>query len=249
MLKKILFSLTLIACTFTQIDAQSRAEKVFKTYRFGIYTGPTFNSLRPVANEAKGYIVSKVKGNVGFSLGLTADYNINDRYTIFSGVSLDWRGGTISVRDKDTIVDVDYIFKNEVKYKQQYLTIPIGLKMKAAQFDKIKVYAQTGIDVGFLLSQKGNISTVYNYYSGVVPISLEKVKLGQIARSTPISAGWMLGVGGEYEITDKNSAYLTILYRNGFTDATVPQSNTAGHKFNDGNIRSNTIAIRVGYYF
>ncbi len=247
MYKKILFGLFILSFAFISSNAQSRAERVFKTYRFSIYTGPTFNSLRPVANEAKGYLVNKVKGNVGFSLGLSADYNINERYTIFSGVSLDWRGGTIGVQDKDSIIESGYIFKNEVKYNHQYLTVPIGLKMKAFQFDKIKLFAQTGIDVAFLLSQKGDISTTYLPYTN--PVNLEKVKLGKIARSTPVSVGWMLGVGGEYEINDKNSAYLTILYRNGFTDSTVPQTNTAGSRFNDGNIRSNTIAIRVGYYF
>lgn len=247
MIRKIFTSLFIFAIANSSIYAQSKAERVFKTYRFGIYTGPTFNSLRPVASEAKGYIVEKVKGNVGFSLGLTADYNINDRYTIFSGISLDWRGGTTSVRDKDSIIESGFVFKNEVKYRHQYLTVPIGLKMKAAQFDKIKIYAQTGIDIAFLLSQKGDISTTF--LPGIQPVSLSKVKLGSIARSTPINAGWMLGVGGEYEITDKNSVYLTILYRNGFTDVTVPQTNTSGYKFNDGNIRSNTVAIRVGYYF
>ena len=227
--------------------AQSKADKVFKTFRFGLYTGPTFNSLRPVANEAEGYTVEKVKGNVGFSLGLCADYNINERYTVFSGLSLDWRGGSLAVKDKDTIIKQDYIYKNEVNYKQQYLTIPIGLKMKAAQFDKLKIFAQTGLDLAFLLSQKGNITSYAS--PTAVAVNQEKVKLGSLAKSTPINIGWMLGAGAEYEITDKNSVFFTVLYRNGFTDVTTPQSNSAGAKFSDGNIRFNTVAIRVGYYF
>lgn len=247
MTKKLLLSLFLGLAASRTLLAQSKADKVFKTFRFGLYTGPTFNSLRPVANEAGGYTVSKVKGNVGFSLGLCADYNINERYTVFSGLSLDWRGGSIAVMSKDSNVQTDYIYKNEVKYKLQYLTVPIGLKMKAAQFDKIKIFAQTGIDLAFLLSQKGNISTTTA--KNTPAIIADKVKLGSIAKSTPINVGWMLGVGAEYELTEKNSVYFTVLYRNGFTDVTTPQLNTSGLKFSDGNIRFNTVALRLGYYF
>lgn len=247
MMKKLSICLLLAISCSTALQAQSKAEKIFKTYRFGLYTGPTFNSLRPVANEAKGYTIDKTKGNVGFSIGLCADYNINERYTIFTGLSLDWRGGSIAVQDKDSIIQTGYIFKNEVKYKQQYLTVPLGLKMKAAQFDKIKIFAQTGIDMAFLLSQKGDISTTV--LPGVGAGNAEKVKLGTIAKSTPVNVGWMLGVGAEYEITEKNSVFFTILYRNGFTDVTTPQLNITGSKFNDGNIRFNTIALRLGYYF
>ncbi len=247
MKKKVILALFIGLAATNTLSAQSKADKVFKTFRFGLYTGPTFNSLRPVANEADGYTVDKVKGNVGFSLGLCADYNINERYTVFSGLSLDWRGGSIAVKSKDSVAKTDYIYKNEVNYKLQYLTIPIGLKMKAAQFDKLKIFAQTGIDLAFLLSQKGNISTTV---APLVPaVNQEKVKLGSLAKSTPINVGWMLGVGAEYEITDKNSVFFTVLYRNGFTDVTTPQLNKAGLKFSDGNIRFNTVAIRVGYYF
>ncbi len=248
MTKKILLGLFLLGITAsTSLTAQTKADKVFKTFRFGLYTGPTFNSLRPVANEADGYTINKVKGNVGFSLGLCADYNINERYTVFSGLSLDWRGGTVAVVDKDSNVQSGYIYKNEVKYKLQYLTLPIGLKMKAAQFDKIKIFAQTGVDVAFLLSQKGDITTTT--LPGVAATTLDKVKLGSIAKSTPVNVGWMLGVGAEYEITEKNSVFFTVLYRNGFTDVTTPKLNTSGVKFSDGNVRFNSIALRLGYYF
>ena len=247
MTKKLILSLLIGLTASNTLLAQSNADKVFKTFRFGLYTGPTFNSLRPVATEAEGYVISKVKGNVGFSLGLCADYNINERYTVFSGLSLDWRGGTVAVVDKDSILQSGYIYKNEVKYNLQYLTIPIGLKMKAAEFDKIKIFAQTGIDIAFLLSQKGDISTTL--LPGATAITAEKVKLGGVAKSTPVNAGWMLGVGAEYELNDKNSVYATLLYRNGFTDVTTPKLNTSTVKFSDGNIRFNTIALRVGYYF
>jgi hypothetical protein len=70
MTKKIILGLLIGLTSANALNAQSNADRVFKTFRFGLYTGPTFNSLRPVATEAEGYVVSKVKGNVGFSIGI-----------------------------------------------------------------------------------------------------------------------------------------------------------------------------------
>ena len=251
MTKKILLGLIVASSITSATFAQSSADKVFKTFRFSLYTGPTFNSLHPVTTTAKegndNYSVSKTKGNVGFSLGLQADYNINDRYSVFSGLSLDWRGGSIaSLHDSAAISNVNYARSSNITYKLQYLTIPIGLKMKAAQFDKLKIFAQTGIDVSVLLSAKGDYSTL----DANNALKHEtKVKLSDYAKAVPVNVGWMLGVGAEYDITEKNSVYLTFLYRNGFSDVTTPKLNKDGYKFADGNIRMNTFAIRVGYYF
>jgi hypothetical protein len=61
------------------------------------------------------------------------------------------------------------------------------------------------------------------------------------------------GDGDEFVVNNirnkSNSFYALLLYRNGITDATTPQTNSDGFKFSDGNIRSNTFSLRVGYYF
>jgi hypothetical protein len=120
--------------------------------------------------------------------------------------------------------------------------------MKATEFDKFKIFAQTGFDLGLLLSNRGSATvTGYNYVKKVH----DKVNLSKedIAKSVPINLGWHLGPGVEYDINGKNAAFLSVLYRNGFTDATAPQTNPKGAKFTDGIVRSNTFAIRVGYFF
>lgn len=231
----------------TNVNAQdSKVDEIFKTYRFGLFLGPTFNSLRPTSSSADNYFISKGKGNVGFSFGINADYNINDRYSIYTGIGMDWRGGSITATDTSVTLKPDYLRKASVTYKHQYLTIPLGLKMKAAEFGKIKVFAQTGFDLGILLSNRGDYSGTLS--SGLNVIST-KTKLKDIASSVPVNLGWQIGPGVEYALNDKNAVYATILYRNGFIDATTPQNNNNGYKFSDGNVRSNTFAIRFGYYF
>jgi hypothetical protein len=248
-MKKLLI-LTLLATGLcaNQLEAQdSKVDDLFKTYRFGLFVGPTFNSLKPTSTVIDNYTITKGKGNVGFTFGINMDYNINDRYTIFSGLGLDWRGGEISATIKDTTqaLNADFVKKADVTYKLQYLTIPLGLKMKATEFGKVKIYAQTGFDLGILLSNKGNYAVTK---SDNTKDAQDKTKLKGIATAVPVNIGWHIGPGIEYNL-GKNSCYASLLYRNGFIDATSPKTNKTGYKFSDGNIRSNSFAIRVGYFF
>jgi len=242
----------LLAAMFvsTALRADDKVDDIFKTYRFGLYVGPTFNSLRPTSSTFENYTITRNGGNVGFSFGLTADYNINDRYTLFSGVSLDWRGGGINARyDTTKTLDVDYVKRSNIVYRHQYLTVPLGLKMKATEFDKFKIFAQTGFDVAILLSNRGTTDITKNDNSKRTDSEMINLTKEGVAKSWPINFGWHIGPGVEYDLNGKNSVFLSILYRNGFIDATRPQMNTAGFKFSDGNVRSNTVAIRIGYFF
>lgn len=246
-MKKLLLAATLLCTLFSpSVKADDKVDDIFKTYRFGLFVGPTFNSLRPTSSTIESYKVSKGKGNVGFTFGINAEYNINDRYTIFSGLGLDWRGGQINAVHDTTPIKTEYLKASTITYRHQYLTIPLGLKMKATEFDKFKIYAQTGFDLGILLSNRGDFS---NVLSNNYPIAGAKSKLKNIASCVPVNFGWHIGPGVEYDLNGKNAFYLSLLYRNGFIDATTPKNNSSGYKFSDGNVRSNSFAIRVGYYF
>ena len=246
-MKKLLIAASLLCTMFTfTANADDKVDEIFKTYRFGLFVGPTFNSLRPTSSNIENYTISKGKGQVGFSFGINADYNINDRYTIFSGLGMDWRGGQVVTTHDSTPIKTDYLKKADVSYRHQYLTIPLGLKMKATEFDKFKIFAQTGFDLGILLSNRGAYT---NTFSNNLTTSGDKTKLKDIASCVPINLGWHIGPGVEYDLNGKNAFYLSLLYRNGFIDATTPKNNAAGWKFSDGNVRSNSFAIRVGYFF
>lgn len=251
-MKKSLFTLTLAALTIGTYAQSTKVDEVFKKYRFSLFAGPTFNSLRPVAAQADNYAVTKNGGNVGFSFGINADYNINERYTVYTGLGMDWRGGKINAVLPATVpTPSNYVRAAQVKYVTQYLTVPIGLKMTAATFDKIKLQALAGFDFGLLLSQRGDVTyTTVNKVSGNdTTFTLQKTKLGGNATVVPVTLGWGIGIGGEYDLNGKNAVTAQLFYRNGFVDVTTPKTNDDGKKFSDGNVRSNSIAIRIGYTF
>ena len=249
-MKKLLFAGLLLSSLSSQVAMaqESNTDKLFRTFRFALFLGPTINTLKPTAASADNYSITKGKSNLGFSFGINADYNVNERYTIYTGLGMDWRGGSITATIIDSNKRIDgYLLKADVAYKKmQYLSIPIGLKMKAVEFGDIKVFAQTGFDLGILLSQKGD----YKYtFTGDTTVSREHEKLRGVATVVPVNLGWCIGAGAEYSFNEKNAFYASLLYRNGFIDATSPKINDTGVKFSDGNIRSNSWMLRVGYFF
>lgn len=253
MKKLILLTLVVAGFATSALAQDSKAETVLKKYRFGLFVGPTFNSLKATADNVKdnngNYDVTSGDGRASFSVGLNMEMNLSEKYTVYSGIGLDWNGGGINTVFDSTggsTLDSKYAQASLVDYQNQYLAIPLGLKMYAAEFGDIRIFAQTGIDVSLLLSQKGNYTITPN--TGAT-ISEENVKLNDFAQVTPVNVGWHIGAGAEYTLSNGSAAYAALLYRNGFTDYTTPKLNSVGLRFADGNIRSNTIAIRIGYFF
>jgi hypothetical protein len=247
-MKKIIIALICVSAAFN-LNAQSdKTKEALEKYRIGIFAGLGFNSLKPIASTSDNYAITKVKGHTGFLFGVSADWTLNERYTAFSGIGLDWRGGSIKATAIDsTVIPANYLKSASTVYKMQYLTVPFGLKMKATEFDKVKIYAQTGVDLAILLSQKGDYTGVLANNVAATPIT--NSKLGGYSNVNPINFGWSIGIGGEYDLDNNNACYFTFLYRNGIIDATLPKTNKDLYKFSDGNIRSNTFSLRVGYYF
>lgn len=254
MKKTILLSLAvmlLAGSTFAQ-DGNSKVENAFKKYRFGLFVGPTFNSLKSTAEVAGDktdgeYKVSSNGGRTSFSVGLNAELAFSSKYSIYSGIGIDWNGGKMSMtHDTSTTLNPDYVNSADVVYKNQYLAIPLGLKMYAFEVADFKIFAQTGLDLSLLLSQKGDWEL---NGANVTDSTGSGEKLNNVAKVVPINVGWHIGAGAEYGLANGSAVYASILYRNGFTDYTTPQLNDKGNRFADGNVRSNTIAIRIGYFF
>lgn len=244
-----LLALSILCMFSTQLHAQeSDTAQLIKNVRISLFVGPTFNSLKSTAASSDNYQITKGDNNVGFSFGLNADYNINSNYAIYTGLGLDWRGGGIKVvHDSTKQLESGYLKDADVKYKKmQYLTIPLGLKLKAVESGKMKVYVQTGLDLGILLSQKGDY--IFKLADNTIE-SKTNEKLRNKATVFPINIGWCIGLGTEYKLNPEHSIFAAMLYRNGFIDATTPNSNDESYKFSDGNIRSNALVIRVGYFF
>ncbi len=241
--KKSIF-LAFALCLANQIFAQSKAEEILTRYRFGLFGGVGYSSLKPTSSKAGTdyiYDVAKNNGKLAIEFGLNIEKGINKRYSFYSGLGLNWMGGSIT-STKNVFTGKDsssYANSAAMKYKLQYLQVPFGLKLKATSIDRFQIYTQLGLDAGILIGRKANYT--------IDGATNTNEKLG-IKTLNPISLGFQAGIGTEFEVTDNNSAFAGILYHNGFLDHTFPLQR--GTKpFNDGNVRGNVITVRIGYYF
>jgi opacity protein-like surface antigen len=251
-MKKLLLSLSAITLCSSLFAQTNKVEKALNDYRFGLFVSTGISWLKPSSSTASinafDYDVTKTNNKTAFAFGLSAEKVLNERYSIYSGLSLDWMGGGINstATTPINIADSAYTKIADMKYNLQYLQIPLGLKLKATNIDKFQIFGQIGMDLGFMIGRKANynITSVTNKV-----IAKDGEKLG-ISTMNPVNLGFQVGLGTEFEVTKTNSAYVTILYHNGFLDHTLPGGRTAAEgKFADGNVRGNNVSLRIGYYF
>ncbi len=238
-MKKSILSIAVFALCSNILLAQSTetdlGRKISK-FRFGLFIAPGIASMKPASattGVTEKYNVSKGKGKTAFAFGVNAEKPINNKYSLVTGVGLDWQGGNIAAT-KTSGTDSNYINTN-VAYNLKYIQVPLGLKLKATSIDKFQIYGQVGLDASVLIGNKTNSTT---FGDGV---SLKRTL-------SPLTLGMDLGIGTEFRVSGENSAYVALMYRNGFTDATIPQLRS-GNKWQDGNIRTNVYSLRIGYFF
>jgi Outer membrane protein beta-barrel domain len=254
---------TLAICALASItfaNAQNEtAEKIMKKYRFGLHANFGISSLNPVsgtakiANDNNTYTVTGGGSKAAFGFGLTAEKPLTESVTIYSGLNLDWYGGKVNADATAPgayKAEVIYAKLAKANYSIQSLSVPLGLKLKAAEIkNKVLIFAQLGADVGFIIGRKADMDITFRPALGSDSTFNQNKTIG-IKTITPFQIGWHFGAGAEYKLNAKNSMYAFILYRNNLIDATLPQNRTDDEKkFADGNVRGNNISLRIGYFF
>ncbi len=243
------FTLSLLALAISTSAMADGLEKTLSKYRFGVFGSIGYSNLNPTSSNTNNlnnkYDVSRHGGKASYGFGLSAEKMINDKYSLYSGLSMEWIGGTTIANATSLADPTTYADSMHIGYSLQYLQVPLGLKLKATNIDRFQIYTQLGLDAGILVGNKASY-TIKDANNLIVTEEKEKQKLGIV---NPFSLAYQVGLGTEFKVTKENSAYVTILYRNGFLDHTLPGNRIDGQKYNDGNVRSNNICLRIGYYF
>ncbi|MFM2388338.1 MAG: hypothetical protein RL660_3095 [Bacteroidota bacterium] len=256
-MKKIVFALTgiaLLACT--NVEAQNKtAESISKKYRFALFGNIGTSGLKAtsatVTNDSIIYDIKKDGGRFSSGIGVAVELPLTESATLASGLGVDWYGGTLDAKRKATSVSEQHNYAKDanIEYKLQSVNIPISLRLKASNInDKMFIFGRVGGDLGFVIGRNADYSITGSRSLGTDTVIAGTGKLSA-KTVTPIQFGWHFGAGVEYKIA-KNAVFGEILYRNNLLDATLPQfRDVALYKFNDGNVRSNNISLRIGYFF
>ncbi len=202
----------------TPIHAQSSDQK----FHFGLKVSPTLAWLKP---DTKG--IEKGGSKLGFSYGIITEFNIQDNYSIATGLQVTYRGGKLILPKRtpiDGIVITDIngnVIKIKTTYNLQYIELPITLKMKTNAFDKYKFFGQFGIVNGLNIRAKdgdnNNIKNSINSYNVAMSIAL----------------------GSEYTLSGSTALVASLEFNNGFIDVLK----------GDDKAISNYLGLNIGVLF
>ena len=196
-MKKTVFAL-LLAFSTINLLAQDVSQ-----VRLGLTAHPTFGFLK----------VENGKGNglsTGFSYGLISDFEFAENYSFATGLTVTTINGSGKILNYQpyhtaTTPDADY----NVKFKMQYLQVPLSIKLKTDENNNVKWYGQFGLTTDFRIGAKQDVDR------GNTPIA-DDVKA--TSNTKFFRAGMIIGGGAEYRISGKTSLVGGLTYNNGLTN-------------------------------
>ena len=195
--------------------------------RFTVFVDPQFSWM---ASDIK--TVDKDGSKFGVNIGLNVDKFFADNYALMSGISIDNTGGKLTFEDPKSIKingpDTTLTAGSTVKYKLQYINIPLGLKFKTNEIGYLTFYTHLGINGGINIKATAEVD---NFELDNENIS-DEVAL--------FNLGYFIGAGVEYSIGGNSAIVIGLTYTNGFIDITTDSNDK---------VTLRNLGIRIGILF
>jgi hypothetical protein len=210
----------------------AQEESKSKMFHFGLKAAPGLNWFKPDNN------IEKNDGaKFSFGYGIMTEFNFTDNYCFATGLEINnVRGAT---RYSYSIAGI--AVESSQKYKLQYLTIPLTLKMKTNEIGMLRYFGQFGINNGFRLKAKADVSSTI---AGTVTTeeNLEVSESVSLFRESLV-----VGLGAEYNLVGNTSAVFSLTYDNGFTNTySSKATKLPGYP---GKLTNKAIILTVGILF
>ena len=194
-------------------------------FKLGVFFDPTVSWLRSDVEDVK-----REQARVGFDFGVSADYFFSQNYAFATGISLYNTGGTLKynnpylLRTKDGSVQI--ATGGNVKYKIQYIKIPVALKFKTHMIGRYIYSVNLGFDPMLRVSARANYSNVKN------------VKATQATNL--FNLGLHFGAGAQYSLGKDFAVFGGLTFMSTLLDMTSPAHDK---------ITSNNLIFRIGLMF
>ncbi len=177
----------------------------FQKIRIGIYGDFGLSYLKPKAND---YVSDGIRGS--YSYGLVVDDNFTRNYTFSTGVRFSSYGGKLMFNDT-----IPAQGSTLLKYRVNYLEIPLALKLKTNEMGYFKPFVQIGLNNGFRLSATtDNEFTATGASSPTITENVDAVDLTSFYRLS-----LEFGIGSEFSISQSLSAFAILTFQNGLTNS------------------------------
>ena len=201
--------------------------------RMGLTASPQLSWMKSDAGN-----VSSDGMQMGFNFGLMTDFFFAERYSFSTGVTINNTGGKLVYADSLDFNSNGEIHKlapgASVKYKIQYIDIPMSFRMESNQIGYFAYYAQFGVTNHFRVGASADIES-------------ETVTLNGTGCKDEVALynmGYNIGLGVDYYFSPNTAVTFGILYTNGFIDVT----SNSDPSVND-NVSLRSITLKLGVLF
>jgi hypothetical protein len=200
----------------TAWTVQSQAQNYFRNLKMGIHLSPSFNWIESQNNK-----INSVKSKVGLHTGVIGEWYFKEHYAITSGIGFAFgTGGTLQHElggkywRLSNLGDAYNEMPPEVKlrYRIQYLEIPLGLKLKTTQVGYLSYFVEPGLVFNFRTQAKGKI------IGAGLPSATEIFYIKKEVNG--IALAYRIGAGGNYQINQQMSFLFGLYFQKSFTDVT-----------------------------
>ena len=208
---------------FLFIAANSFAQDASQI-RLGLTAHPTFGFLKLENGKGNGL-------STGFSYGLMSDFEFAENYCFATGLTVTTINGTGTILNyqpyhSEAAGNTDY----DVKFKMQYLQIPLSIKLKTDEKDDMKWYGQFGLTTDFRIGARQDVER------GNTPL-VDDIKATDNTKF--FRAGMIIGGGVEYRLSGKTSLLGGLTYNNGITNIAK----------NNHSVKNHYVGVNIGVFF
>lgn len=201
--------------------------QVFSQVRLGLTAHPNFGFLK--VENGKGNGVS-----TGFSYGLMSDFEFAENYSFATGLTVTTINGKATILNYEPFSLLSSSTTNsaeyDVKFKMQYIEIPLSVKLKTDENDGMKWYGQFGLTADIRIGARQDVK------SGNIVYAEDTKATGS---TKFLRAGMIIGGGMEYRLSGKTSLLTGLTYNNGLTNIAK----------NNESIRNHYVALNIGVFF
>ncbi|TDQ06680.1 porin family protein [Pedobacter metabolipauper] len=194
-------------------------------FRLGLTAHPTIGWVKPEVGKSNSV-------SPGFSYGLLADFDFARNYSFATGLTITTINGksqevftsnaSPAMPPSQTLYDL--------KYKLQYIEIPLTLKLKTGMINNVRWYGQFGLsnDINIGAHQDADATGV-------------KIRDENISESIKFyRAGLIIGAGAEFDIRGNTAITGGLTFNNGFTDITSDKNSS---------VKNHYVGINFGVFF
>ena len=236
-----------------------------KKVRFGLSVAPSVNWYKP---ENKRVFEYNGPG-IGFQWGLDLEYKLNDIASIYTGLKLTNDAGKISFTqdsvgyqlspkadkfiDNESITSDNFYLLKERSYRVNYVTLPVGVKMKTNEIGYLTYFGQFGLNTSIRTKARAtDLSSPFDIKTGTSSAEATIDDLNIDDDMNLFRFQLSIGGGAEYNLSGSTSIVFGLNYNLGFSNVARKTSryikNMQAENINQ-RFTAHNIALTVGILF